>query len=245
MDTALWQERNRAWLDRLRRDLTPRQVRPLRLRLWLMQPVAWSHDGLHLDGALSYVAVEAATGRPPADSFVGYRGPPPRIQIPLAEETVEGHRLWACSWARPAPEALEGVRYWRKRADVERYNVGGKVVTAGGPYKSLNIPRPVVYTPYLDVSVRGDPDLLRRMVVRLDRLGRAGLGAISGVEIDDDLDDRSLLHHAAPQRPIPIATASDARAYPDGTYTIREATVRPPYWHRSSETLCVVPRGLP
>lgn len=243
MDTQVWQQNNRAWLDRLRRELTPRQVRPLRLRLWLTQPVAQSPDGLHLDGALQYVAVEAATGRPPGDVFEGYRGPPPHIQLPLGEVEQAGHAFWACSWAHVAPGAIEDVRYWRKRADVERYglNPAAKVVTAGGAYKSLNIPRAVLVSPYLEVYLRGDREILGRMVRHLDRLGRAGLGAISGVEIDDDPEDRSLLHQGAPQRTLPIRGLLDADAFAPGSYAIREATLRPPYWHRASETLCVVP----
>jgi CRISPR type IV-associated protein Csf3 len=244
MDAAAWQKRAAPWLDRLRRELTPRDVRPLRVRLWLTQPVAASPDGLHLDGALSYVAVEAATGAPPGDAFDGYRGPPPSIQLPLAEEERQGHRFWACSWAWPSPGAIEGVRYWRKRADVERYGLSpsAKIVTAGGAYKSLNLPRPVVHTPFLDVYLRGDRELLTRMLRRVDRLGRAGLGGLLGAEIDDDPDDRSLVLDGAPQRSLPISGLLDTAAYREGTYAIREATLRPPYWHRASETLCVVPR---
>lgn len=242
---AAWQRRNAPWLDRLRRELTPRDVRPLRVRLWLSQPVASSPDGLHLDGALSYIAVEAATGRTPGDAFDGYRGSPPHLQLPLAEVERHGHRFWACSWAFPSPGALESLRYWRKRADVERYGLSptAKVVTSGGAYKSLNIPRASVVAPYLDVFVRGDRDLLGRMLRRLDHLGRAGLGAVSGIEIDDDPLDRSLVHDGAPQRALPIATMADADAYRDGSYAVRDATLRPPYWHRASEALCVVPRG--
>jgi CRISPR type IV-associated protein Csf3 len=243
MDTASWQQRARPWLDRLRRELTPRQVRPLRVRLWLLQPASWSPDGLHLDAALSHVAVRAAAGMDPGDVFHGYRGPPPHLQLPLEEVERAGHRLWACSWAQPSPGAVEGVRYWRKRADVERYglNPTAKVITAGGAYKSLNTPRGIMTTPYLDTYLRGDPDLLARMVRHLDRLGRSGLGAVLGAEIDDDPLDRSMVHLGAPQRSIPVRDADEASAYADGSYSLRLATVRPPYWHHASETLCVVP----
>lgn len=139
------------------------------------------------------------------------------------------------------------MRYWRKRADVERYGLSpsAKIVTAGGAYKSLNLPRPVVHTPFLDVYLRGDRELLTRMLRRVDRLGRAGLGGLLGAEIDDDPDDRSLVLDGAPQRSLPVTGLLDADAYREGTYAIREATLRPPYWHRASETLwCSTPEGI-
>lgn len=243
MDAAAWLTEARPWLDRMADTLRPRRVEALRVRLWFRQPVSWEPDGLHLDGALSWVAVAHVTGEMPQDVFAGYRGAPPPLQLPLESVEMHGHRLWACSWARPPDgAAVEGVRYWRKRADVDQYGVPGRVVTAGGAYKSLNIPRPVLHTPCLDTHVRGDPDLLRTLLANLSRLGRAGLGSVAGVEVTDAAEDRALVWQNRPQRSLPVPDAATAReTYAAGSYGLRRCSLRPPYWHRASEALAAVP----
>ena len=231
------------WLDRMADLLAPRRVEPLRVRLWFRQPVAWSPDGLHLDGSLSWLAVAHVTGELPADVFAGYRGPPPPLPLPLEQVTVGGHALWACSWAAPPPDvgAVEGVRLWRKRADVDHYRLPGKVITSGGPYKSLNIPRAVLHTPCLDTHLRGDPDRLRLLLARIPYLGRAGLGSVASVEIEP-AEDRALVWQGRPQRSLPVQDGDEAaRLYAPGSYTLRRCTLRPPYWHRASEALAAAP----
>lgn len=232
------------WLARMDDAMRPRQVVPLRVRLWFRQPVSWEPDGLHLDGALSWMAVAHVTGEVPQDVFSGYRGPPVNLPLPLASVDWHGHALWACSWAAPPPEAhaVEGVRLWRKRANVDHYCLPGKVITSGGPYKSLNIPRAVLHTPCLDTYLRGDPDLLRPLLANLSRLGRAGLGSVAAVEVTDAAEDRALVWQDRPQRSLPVPDEATACAsYAPGSYALRVCSVRPPYWHRASETLCVVP----
>lgn len=226
----------------------PRAVEALRLRLWFSAPVAWdTYDGTTIEGALQYAVVIRDTGRMPSDVFSGC----PRdrfvdIPVPIADTTIAGLPIACASWGQPAPEASEGVRYRRKRARVELLRTPGgrgNVVTGGGPYKSLNVPTCVLATPYLDFFVRGDRALLVDLLRDVGAVGRCragGLGAVLGAEISEDPEDRSLVWRGRPQRTLP---ATD-QEYEPGSYVVREAGTRAPYWHRTVRTLCVVPSLL-
>lgn len=247
--TELWLRRNRPWLERIREALAPKRVEPLRVRVWLAAPVAWSEQHrISLDGPLQYLAVESATGRPPQDVFAGYVGPPPPIQLPLDEVDVEGWPITACSLPQMPPSAISSTRWARRRADVEQYGLTSRrVMTNGGEYKSLNLAVGTLSTHVLDWYVRGDREILSRMLEHLSHVGRrrsGGLGAVKRVELLDDPDDRSLVHQGAPQRALPVRdVAHAAAAYRLGTYVLRQAKTRAPYWHPASETLCAVPRS--
>lgn len=246
-----WLDANRAWLARARERWAarPEHVEPLTLRMWLAAPIAWDgYDGLTLEGALQCAVVVHETGRLPDDVFAGC----PRdlsiadgdIAIPIADEVIHGHRVACASWARPSRDAVETVRYRRKRARVDVMPGSGKLLIAGGPFKSLNVPVPTVTTIYLDFHVRADRErlesLLHTEALTLGRWRSAGLGVVRGTEVLSDPEDRSLTWRGTPQRSIPVRDAQDAERYA-APYDLRPATTRAPYWHRRSETLCVVP----
>lgn len=240
-DSAAWRERAKRWL--------PVMVAPLRVRVWLASEIAWdAYDGVTLEGALQAVVVTRASGLMPDDAFDGA----PRdyfadVSIPIADEEHSGRRIACASWAIPAVH-VETVRKVRSRARSELFPVpGGKglLATSSGAYKSTEKPVATLATPYVDFFVRGDRDKLAELVRDVGSIGRAragGLGAIHGVEIEADPDDRSLVWRGRPQRSLPVADAEQARAlFEAGSYDLREANTRAPYWHRATRAVCAVP----
>ena len=236
------------WLARAKRWL-PETVAPLRVRVWLRSETAWDdYDGVTIEGALQFVIVARESGLMPDDAFDGA----PRdffadIPVPIADDESSGRRIACASWAIPAAP-IATVRKVRRRTRIELFPTpGGKglLVIGGGPYKNTEIPVATLATPYVDFFVRGDRDKLAELVRDVGSIGKSrggGLGAIHGVEIDDDPDDRSLIFCARPQRSIPVASAEQAVAlFEAGSYDLREANTRAPYWHRATRTLCAVP----
>ncbi len=244
-----WLDDNRWWLARARERWSPRTSEPLTLRTWLASPIAWdSYNGITLEGALQHAVVTLEAGHLPDDVFAGC----PRdlsiedgdIAIPISDERIEGHPIACSSWARPSPGAVETTRYRRTRARIDAMPGEGKVIISGGPFKSLNVPIPTVTTLYLDFHVRGDrerlTDLLSRDALVLGRWRSAGLGRVTGTEILDDPEDRSLTWKGVPMRSLPVRDAADAERF-KAPYDLRPETTRAPYWHQRSMSLCVVP----
>ncbi len=236
------------WLRRAER-WRPEKVEPLRLRAWLASPIGWDfYMPLMVEGVLQFVVVWMEAKRSPDCVFADCPSDERvEIPIPIADVTIGGHVIACASNAVPHQSFVESVRYRRKRADVDAYN-SGRITTSGGWAKSLNIACPTVVTPYIDFFVRGDRSKLAELVqqpccVGLGRdIGR-GLGTVLGWEIDDDPDDRSLVHQGVPQRILPLLpsgpySSSSLRA---GTWSRRHANLRAPYWKGRQETLCVIP----
>lgn len=240
-DSASWRTSARRWL--------PERVAPLRLRVWLTSPVAWDpYGGITIEGALQSVVVTRESGMLPADAFAD--APSDffaDVPVPIADEEHAGKLIACASWA--VPQALvETVRKVRRRTREELFPTpGGKglLVTGGGPYKNTEIPIATVTTPYVEFFVRGDRSKLADLVRDVGSIGRSragGLGAVHGVEIDEDPDDRSLVYRGRPQRTIPVADEHDAAVlFEASSYDLREANTRAPYWHRATRALCAVP----
>lgn len=181
------------------------------------------------------------TRRAPGDVFAGFDGAVD-IPIPIEHIMVEGESIACASWAVPPPIALESVRWVRKRARAEALGLD-RVLIAGGPYKSLNIPHATLATPYLDFYVRGDRELLAELLPDACAIGKGnsiGFGTVFAWDVQCDEDDRSVWRNAAPQRALPAAVRSQCR---EGTYQAREGTLRAPYWVRHSLTDVVHPLG--
>ena len=71
------------------------------------------------------------------------------------------------------------------------------------------------------------------------------IGVIHRWGIDDDLENRSLVHRNRPQRALPIALdggSFDPLTFEPGSYVEREMTTRAPFWKRGPDVaVCAVP----
>ena len=261
MTSGAWLDANTAWLTRAERWI-PRVSEALRLRLWLDSEVTWDgYWGLTIEGLLQSIVVTRETGDMPDDVFCDIdRDLNVDIPIPVSTVNVGDQPIACASWCWPASLAEETVRRRRKRTRVENMGDARTVSISGGRFKNLDIPVATLTTPYLDVFVRGDARLLGDLLRDVTALGRwrsGGMGLIHGVEIAADPEDRSVVWREQPQRAIPAMVDGgefDLRRFDPGSFYEREATVRSPYWKRTShyyscgtiraihnEVMCIVP----
>jgi CRISPR type IV-associated protein Csf3 len=180
------------------------------------------------------------TGMTPDDAFAGYAGPKIDIPIPIADTALAGQLVALSSWAHPPRHALEAVRIRRRRIRADAMGGTSKIRHNAGPYKTAQLPTPVLVTPYLDFYVDGDVDLLRELLIDSIVIGRArggGLGWVAGCEIlarDGDV----LVRDGRLTRAVP---AGSVCGVDPSSYVEREATIRAPYWHRETRQMCWVP----
>ncbi len=229
------------WIGEARSAWLPRadRVEPLRVTAWMRSPTAFARDdGLRLDGALTWVVVAMVTGAPPPEAFAGVRkGEYVDLPIPIADEVIAGWRIAQCSDAVLAPVAVEVVRRRRKKPHPEAMALA-KVQTTGGPWKALDIPVAAWASPVLTWYLRGDRERLEALLRETHALGRGrsgGLGQVDAWSVDHDEGATTRWR----ERPLPIATPEDARAYPGRT--VREIRVRAPFWHPTTRTLAACP----
>ena len=229
------------WIGEARSAWIPRadRVEPLRVTAWMRSPTAFARDdGLRLDGALTWVVVAMVTGAPPPEAFAGVRkGEYVDLPVPIADEVIAGWRIAQCSDAVLAPVAVEVVRRRRKKPHPEAMALA-KVQTTGGPWKALDIPVAAWASPVLTWYLRGDRERLEALLRETHALGRGrsgGLGQVDAWSVDHDESATTRWR----ERPLPIATPADARAYPGRT--VREIRVRAPFWHPTTRTLAACP----
>lgn len=238
-----------SWLEGARTRWHREPFVPLHVRTWLSAPVSWDgRDAITLDGVLQFAVVLLETGRLPDDVFAELPSPSPRIDlpIPIADRDVGGTLIACASWGRPARCAIESLRYRRKRARAEAYNIE-RVGISGGWAKSLNLPIATLTTPYLDFAVVGNEALVRELLREVGGIGRdhnRGLGSVLGHEVWAVTEDHSLLRDGVPQRSLPLAAdggASDPRRLASSGWEERVVATRAPYWHQTGRVRCAVP----
>lgn len=191
------------------------------------------------EGALQYALICRLTGRTPDEVYadIGHGWSPPSIPITVHKG------LHMASSGVPSPLAIESKRMRRKRARTDVLGINGKLQTAGGWAKSLNIPQPTLETPYIDFYVTGERLKLIELLRDVPAVGRdhsRGLGTIDGFEVSDSTID-PVCHEGRLMRPIPVEWPNDYQPNPD-SYMIRECSCVAPYWHRATRTACMVPR---
>lgn len=236
-----WLDRNGDWLARAAEEWRPRRVEPLRIRVFLRSSgMAYDpYNGIQIEGLLQHVVVMLATGRMPSDVFADKpRDIATDIQIPVADTVIDGFPIAMASWGHFPREAIESVRWLRKRARTSVLNAPsgrGIIVIAGGAYKSLNLPIARMTTAWIDFYVRGDAERLRRLLAAAASIGRhRGHSEIMCSEITPDERDSSLWVDGHPQRSIPV---------PCATPEARTTTTRAPYHVAASMTTCLVPEA--
>jgi len=215
---------------------------PLTLRAWLAAPLQWdAYNGVPCEGALQYAVVQLASGVSPEEAFAGApRDELVPIPIPIADQEMGGFTVALASWAQPAPSAIESTRIRRKRARAESYGLA-KVNVAMAEFKSEQVPVPTLVSAFVEFHVVGDRALLNELLPHATHLGRgrsSGHGQVLGWEVCDDPERRSILDRGRLMRTVPVSAGVNARP---GTFSVRHATTRAPYWHRASLTDCMVP----
>lgn len=213
---------------------------PLRVTAHLLSPLAVDRAlPIRLDGALSWVVVALATGAPPPEAFGAVRkGAWVEIPTPIADAEIRGWRVPRCSDATLPSVAVDSVRRRRRRADADALGLA-KVMTAGGPWKALDMPTPTVATPSAEWWCVADEERLCALLSEIHALGRGrsgGLGAVGAWRVERVAEDRGLTHDGMPTRALPILG-------PEQTDTIRRAAasaVEHPgslHWGRAADSV--------
>lgn len=226
------------WIASARERWAHRERQPFTVRTWLSSPIAWSADGVKLDGLLQRLVVERETGMLADDVFAECpKDVTVDIPIPVADVTMAGLPIACASWGVPPPIACESLRWRRKRARPEAMS-GDRLLIAGGPFKSHNIPVQTLVTPWLDFHLEGDLDRVRDLLADATAIGRgyaSGLGTILGIEYLPDPARRSLAWNGRPMRALPL------QGLPLDAPIVDERATRAPYWKGRGTVLCAVP----
>lgn len=138
-----------------------------------------------------------------------------------------GEWFYACSWAVFKP-LHEQINYRHRRFDLtyaERYaDVGrkGKVITAGGPFKTRRIPHIVYCVEKIAWFCVGDREKISELLDLVEYVGShrgAGYGRVSKWTVEPWPEDWSIYG--------PEGRLMRAIPAPDGD---RISSIRPPYW---------------
>lgn len=236
-----WLADNQWWLDAARARWLPTTITSFCVRVWFSSPVAWSRDGLQLDGYLQRLVVERETGMPSDDVYAECpRNLDTNISIPIRHVPIGPFEVACASWGMPPAIAVESLRWRRRRTRVDVLGMD-KVVVAGGAFKSTNIPLPTLSTPWLDFYVSGDEAKVRDLLSDATAMGRgygAGYGTIFGVEYLPDPEDRSLAWNGRPMRHLPMFAGCPPLTE---EFYVDEKPARAPYWMARNVSMCAIP----
>jgi hypothetical protein len=236
-----WRSQNQWWLDNAKARWSPSTVEPFCVRVWFSSPVAWSRDGIQLDGYLQRLVVERETGMAADDVFSGFpNAEDAGITIPVGHVQIGPYDVACVSWGWPPSVAVESLRWRRRRTRVDVLAMN-KVVVAGGAFKSTNIPLPTLATPWLDFYMVGDRAKVRDLLSDATALGRgygAGYGTILGIEYLPDAEGRSLAWKGRPMRHLPMMAGCPTLSE---DFYVDEKPARAPYWKRTNVSMCAIP----
>jgi hypothetical protein len=214
----------------------------LTIRAWLASPIAFDVIGrMPLDDILC-VASLRWLGISIDD--LGPMDPEPvRIPAPLEQRGVGADWYYATSWARHF-DPISMVRCKRKHFHESRFVEPKVVDTRSGKCRSYDLKTQAVATPFVEWTVSGDREWLRKLLPLIGSLGKdrnTGLGTVISWEISESDRDPCIVD-GVPQRAIPCADG-DVSAYAPGTFALAHRTVRPPYSWPGGRTKCVIPSG--
>lgn len=167
---------------------------------------------------------------------------PVLIPVPLVREMVEGQWIYATSWRRPGPGAIPLVRRKRKHYNDSRFVCRGKIDTRSGKFRSYDLASACVATPFVEWTVRGSRRWLTKLLPLIGSMGKdrnAGLGTVLSWEVDST-DRDPLVVDGVPQRSLPCQSGN-LSVYAEGSCSLLERSVRPPYVWPGGRILCAVP----
>lgn len=190
--------------------------------------------------ALLMAAVARRDGLPPAltaDDVLP-------IEIPIEREP--GGRFYLCTTAQFTTERAE-LQHTNSRAPVEQYSTIGndkikRVQITAGVNKSFRKPRAVSHL--VDDTMHwwcvGDGEQIRALLGLCTHLGHkrsVGLGKVANwtVEPCDPWPGFPVVRDGDSLRPLPTD-------WPGATEPTGYRCLLPPYWRRTEEQLCVIPR---
>ena len=183
---------------------------------------------LPLDGPLAWAWVRE---KDPEDVYLNEYGTPDWVKVDLSDtlQVVKTHKEWfyACSWAIFKP-LRKRINYRHRRFDLsyaERYaDIGkkGKIITAGGTFKTRRIPLVVMTTEQIVWFCVGSQKRIEELLAAVEYIGSAraaGYGRVKEWRVEPWPEDWSVY---GPDGCLMRAVPSE-----DGDMI---SSIRPPYW---------------
>lgn len=241
-----WADSNRQWLATARERWAPSNPEPLILRAWMGSPLAYdSYDPITIEGALQSVVCMRETSRLPDDVYSDCPVSAPLsdtdIQVPIVDTIIGGTPVAHSSVGVFSLDAWAGKRQNWKRARAEHYD-RAMVKTAEAGTKTQMVLKATATAAHVDFYVEGDRAKLSDLLSDVTQLGAGrsgGLGSVHGWEV---LSSPVRWWWFGPgerlMRALPLGHVESIMST---QYDAREATLRAPYWHPRTRTLCGVP----
>jgi hypothetical protein len=157
------------------------------VRAWLGSPVAIDVIGGNpLDDILCVAVLRHL--RIHMDDLGDMHPEPVFIPAPLDRIEVGGTWVYASSWRRPCPGAIELVRRKRKHFHASRFVGGSRIDTKSGKFRSYDLASACVATPFVEWTVRGNKAWLQKLLPLVTSIGKdrnSGLGSVLGWEVSE------------------------------------------------------------
>jgi hypothetical protein len=239
-----WATDNEWWRAQARERWSPTEPEALLLRAWLSTPIAYDgYDPITLEGALQSVVCMRETGRLPDDVFsdcpLSATLEETDIRIPIADVTSGGAPIACASVGWFSPDAVATKRQSWKRARADHYQ-RAIIKTSEASTKTQMVLKATVTALHVDFYVLGDRSKLTDLLRDVSHLGASRAGGVGGITGWEALPAPGPWWIRGPGDRLMRSMPADASAA-WVRYDERPATVRAPYWHHRTRTLCHVP----
>jgi hypothetical protein len=162
------------------------------------------------------------------------------IQIPIVDTEIDGVPIANCSVGWFSPDAIATKRQSWKRARADHYQ-RDMVKTAEAGTKTQMVLKATVAATHVDFYALADRAKVADLLQDVSHLGASRSGGLGSVQGWETLLSPGEWWFTGPgrrlMRMLPLAYADGAT----GDYDARESTLRAPYWHSRTRTLCAVP----
>lgn len=215
---------------------------PLIVTAHLNGPVATSDGVFQLDSILEHFAWRLK-GRPTFEMGA----PAANFEIPVKKIEFDGGWLWSCSQGL-AKSKCDSLVYYQRKFPLERGRMlkakDRKINIGAGPTKGFRIPLPLSQFDSVVWHLVGDEGEVQAMLDMVTHLGKkrnVGWGRISKWQVEPVDFNWSLVRaEGGPACPLPLPVAKSLGL----DFDERDAVLvgyRPPYWHRDSKAMCLLP----
>lgn len=225
---------------------------PLKVTAWLRTGVI-ADEYLPLDAIIRYQAFRNAYGHQdyslPGGDFNTPNLPP--CSMPLAKRERDGVWYYACSFARPQPWWIgEYQDHWNKRFDASLADLidfagrRGAVNIKSAKYRAYHMPVFYRVAQKIEWYCVGDLSMIGSLLSTCTGLGKKivqGWGRVIKWEVERCKNDWSEFMEGMPTRALPAKSLLDETRGSGSAFKVKYYGVRPPYYAKSTQMLCVMP----
>jgi len=173
-----------------------------------------------------------------------------RMPLPLEKHELGSNDFFyhaSCSRFDVKATATANIRKRLCESDTSHVSGLKKIDIVRGQLKAYDMRMVTIIAPQCMFYCNGSKSALESLLANTTGLGKkraAGFGRVIDVTVSRAGSDFSILHpvHGV-NRPVPVAMA-EKLALPRAAENVALLAYKPPYWDKSSHTLCRVPDGF-